>query len=640
MPSERHIRDERERALWKSMTESSWRYYAWVGFLSAVICWGVYAYITQLRSGLGVTGMRDQIFWGLYIVNFVFFIGISHAGTLISSILRLSDATWRQPVTRLAEAITVAALFIGGLMPVIDLGRPDRLHNIFLYGRIQSNLVWDILSVATYLTGSILFLWLLMVPDIAMLRDYYPAAGRLRKRFYRICALGYQGIDRQHAYLEKANHIMTIVILPLAVSVHTVVAWIFAMSLRPGWQSTIFGPYFVVGAIFSGIAASITAMYVFRRVYHLEGYLKDIHFRNLGYLLLVLTLTYLYFNINEYLTIGYKMAGHERQLLNLLFHGSYAPLFWGVQIGCVLLPAVILGTVLGVGVLRERFVIFGTVSASVLVIIGAWVKRYLVVVPTLSSPFMPVQGMSAEWLYYRPTWVEWAITAASLAGFLLFYTVFSKLFPIVSIWENREPADEHQEKKYGVISDLPGKSNWPMRRTIRNSLVLLVVLIPSISWAMPRGNIVKVPTVLSISSVTSEILPGQTTITAALTDYKGRPVSDASIKFSMKTHFGRLDLGLFSTDEKGEAKLSSTDRRLGKFIVSARFEGNNSYKAAEATEEIDFGKLPEPSLPPEGVLNFPYSTFNAGWPFILFYGFCWIMFAYAFGWLIFWKMRF
>lgn len=630
------LNNERERNLWNSMITSSWQYYAWLAFLFSVIALGFYAYLLQLRNGLIVTGLRDQISWGVYITDFVFFIGISHAGTLISSILRLTHANWRQPITRLAEAITVSALMIGGLMPLIDMGRPERVLNMIIYGRIQSNLLWDIFSIATYLTGSLLFLWLLMVPDIAMLRDNYPDQGRFRKTLYKMLALGYQNTSTQSSLLEKANHAMTIIILPLAISVHTVVAWIFAMSLRPGWNSSIFGPYFVVGAIFSGIAASILAMAAFRKIYRLQDYIKPLHFCNLGYLLLTLTLIYLYFNINEYLTIGYKMAEHDRHLLDQLFSGQYAWLFWGVQLVGVLIPTALLITVLGIGKLRERFAISGTVIASVLVIIGAWFKRYMIVVPTLSSPFLPTQNLSWEWMNYRPTWIEWSITAAAFAGFLLFYTIFSKLFPIISIWETREVETETSQAKEAK----PTSNLVSLLKPGVVSMLAILMLFSFTARAEENATPIKpAPTAINISSTSKGESPNATvTINANLTTTDGKPVPDMPVQFEMKTLFGKLKLGLFPTDENGKATIKLNDKRYGKYRITANFRGDDAYKASSGAAEIDFGTRPAPSLPSEGVLIAPYSSFIVALPFLIFYGSCWVVFFYV-GYLTMWRMR-
>src|SRR3990170_3164484 len=257
-------RERLEEAALAPITKTSRWYYAWVGFLLMVIAWGVYAYSRQLHDGLIVTGMRDRISWGLYITTFVFFIGISHAGTLISAILRVSQARWRTPITRMAEFITAVALICGALFVIIDLGRPDRVLNVVIYGRWQSPII----------------------PDLALFRDRL--AGRVsvwRTWLYDLLSVRWQGTDVQWRSMAAAITTAMILIIPIAVSVHTVVSWIFAMTLREPWNSTIFGAFFVAGAIFSGVATLIVVMAILRKVYHLEEYITEKHFVYLGYLL-------------------------------------------------------------------------------------------------------------------------------------------------------------------------------------------------------------------------------------------------------------------------------------------------------------------------------------------------------------------
>src|SRR5450432_2859450 len=246
---------------------------------------GLVAWGHQLRSGMGVTGLKRPVFWGFYLVNFVFWIGISHAGTLISAILRLTDAGWRKPVTRAAEAITVFALMIGGMFPIIHLGRAWLFYWLFpypnsrlLWPNFRSPLMWDVTAISTYLTGSTIFLYLPLIPDVAQLAEH---AKGWRLRVYRLLALGWSGSDREWHALERAMKLMAGIILAVAVSVHSVVAWDFAMAVSPMWHSTIFAPYFVVGAIFSGLAGLIVALTIVRKSMHLENYLTPHHFGNL-----------------------------------------------------------------------------------------------------------------------------------------------------------------------------------------------------------------------------------------------------------------------------------------------------------------------------------------------------------------------
>jgi molybdopterin-containing oxidoreductase family membrane subunit len=397
-------------------------FYVTVGILAVIILWGAIAYWTQFSEGLGVTGLHQPVSWGFYITNFVFFIGISHAGTLISAILRLSKAEWRRPITRMAEVITVMVLFIGAGQILVDLGRPDRMLNIIQYGRYQSPLLWDATSISAYMTASLTYLYIPMIPDIAILRD---RAGKW-KLFYSVLALGWTGTERQQRVLNRAIAILAVLVIPIAVSVHSVVSFVFSMTLQPMWHSTIFGPYFVVGAIFSGIAALIVAMIAFRKAYGLESYLKPIHFRYLGQLLLVMSLLWFYFTFAEYLTGYYGAEPEEMKVFWSKFTGPYWPFFWGMVVTNLAIPVPCLMRL-------GRRTIGKVLVASLSVTVGMWLERFIIVVPTLSNPRLPF----GEGIYF-PTWVEWGEMAGSFALFALFYVLFTKVFPVISIWEIRE----------------------------------------------------------------------------------------------------------------------------------------------------------------------------------------------------------
>ena len=403
-----------------------------IWFLLLIFLSGVCAYIYQLREGLVVTAMRDYVSWGLYISVFIFFIGISHVGALMSAILRLTNAEWRYPITRMAEAITFASLLFAGLMPIFDLGRPDRILHLFQYGRIQSPIVWDILAIATYFVGSLIFLYLPMIPDLALLRDSSKNFSSWKRKIYSKFSLQWNNTPLQKKLLERSIGIMTVIILPIAVSVHTVVSWLFAMTLHPGWSSTIFGPYFVSGAIMSGCAAVIIAMAAFRKAYHLEKFITLKHFQKLSVLLLVLALIYFYFNVNEYGVPAYKMEHSEKSFLEDLFYGKYSGVYWTIQIAGLFIPILLLAF----SALRKSIGIM--VIASSLIVIGSIIKRYLIVIPALLHPFIPIQNAPENYSSYFPSATEWLIVAGSFAGFLLVYIGFSRLFPIVPIIETAQ----------------------------------------------------------------------------------------------------------------------------------------------------------------------------------------------------------
>ncbi len=424
------VRDD----LWRPLAGASKRYTLTLALLSAIALWGLVAWGYQIHVGIGVAGIQRPVFWGFYLVDFVFWIGISHAGTLISAILRLTDADWRKPVTRAAEAITVFALIIGGMFPLIHLGRVWLFYWLFpfpnsrlLWPNFRSPLMWDVTAISTYLTGSIIFLYLPLIPDVAQLAEQ---ATGWRLRVYKMLALGWTGSDREWHALERAMKLMAGIILAVAVSVHSVVAWDFAMAIAPMWHSTIFAPYFVVGAIFSGLAGLIVALNIIRRTLRLERYLLPHHFHNLAKLLLLMSLLWLYFTFSEHLTVWYGNDPKEMNVFGARLRGRFAPEFWVMVFVNFVVPFVLLG------IRRLRSIASATI-ASAGVLFGMWLERYLIVIPTLSLP-----RLSSAWGRYSPSWVEISITAATFAAMAALYLIFAKLFPIVSIWEFEPPEEE------------------------------------------------------------------------------------------------------------------------------------------------------------------------------------------------------
>jgi Ni/Fe-hydrogenase subunit HybB-like protein len=419
--------DQMTDDLLRPLEGASGRYWTALAFFGGIVIAALCAFAWQVYGGIGVAGIRRPVFWGFYITNFVFWIGLSHAGTLISAILRLANATWRRPVTRCAEVITVFALSIGATFPVIHLGRPWLAFWLFPYPsergiwpNIRSPLLWDFFAINTYLLGSVTFLLLPMIPDMALIRD---RATGLRKKVYSVVSIGWRGTPKQWHRLESAMQIMAVAVIPVAVSVHSIVSWDFAMAPVPAWHSTIFAPYFVCGAIFSGIAALIIAMALLRKFLHLEEYLLRIHFENLGKLLLVMSLLWFYFVFAERLTIWYGNEPSEMTVFWVTQTGSFSPLFWLMVICNFVIPFPILA-------IKKLRTITGCVIASIGVVIGMWLERFLIIVPSLSHKYLPYSFGT-----YRPTWVEITITAGTFAAMALLYMLFSKTVPIISIWE-------------------------------------------------------------------------------------------------------------------------------------------------------------------------------------------------------------
>lgn len=408
-------------------------YLAAAAFCLAVAAAGAVAWGIQIDRGMVVTGLARPVYWGFYIVNFVFWIGISHAGTLISAILRLTEAGWRKPVTRAAEAITLFALMIGGMFPLIHLGRVELFYWLLpypnerlLWPNFRSPLVWDMMAILTYITGSFLYLYLPLIPDFALLAR---RTRGLRSKIYALLSLGWSGADYQWNALERATKLMAAIILAIAVSVHSVVAFDFSMSLAPMWHSTIFAPYFVAGAIFSGIAALVIVMAAIRKFLRLETYLRPVHFDNLGKLLLLMSVFWLYFTLSEHLTVWYGNNPLEMNVFQAREHGGFG-LASAVMVVCnFVIPFILLG-------IRKLRTIPTIVCSGFSVLIGMWLERFLIVLPTLANP--PLQAAAGV---YRPSAVELAITAATFASMALLYLLFVKAVPIIAVWEYEHEAD-------------------------------------------------------------------------------------------------------------------------------------------------------------------------------------------------------
>ena len=441
---EQVYRTKRGRALLGHTVNTSLKYKLWVGFLLLIIIIGGYAYYRQLKLGLIVTAMRDYTSWGIYISNFVFFVAISLVGSLISSILKLNKNDWSRPLTRVSEIIAVSAIICAAVIIIVDMGRPDRFFYVIMHLRIQSPIIWDVIIISTYLVISILLLYLSLLPDIALCRDRLTAVPKWKKWMYRVLSINWSNHPKQIETHYKITKILAISVLPVAFAIHTVTSWLFATTWRPGWDSTNLGPYFVSGAFMAGAAVIIVAMYLIRVHLKLKKYITELHFENMGKLLVLLSLVYLYFNINEYLGPAFKMVGVEGEHITELFTGKYAPMYWFVQLGGLILPIFFLIF----KPFRKPLPIF---IISIFVVLGAWFKRFLIVIPSLQHPYLPIQGVDESYLHYNPTWEEWAITMSSFAWFLLIITVLIKLFPVIPVL--KEKLDSETAVKLNIFKN-------------------------------------------------------------------------------------------------------------------------------------------------------------------------------------------
>ncbi len=411
--------------LLRPIKHTSKEFYPFVLFLAAVTFGAIYAYTLQLSQGLGVTGLNDITIWGAYIVNFIFFIGISHAGIAISAAVRLMKSQRYKPIARIAELLTIVSLAMAGLSIVIDLGRPDRSFLLlvkYLDRFRESPLIWDITAVATYLTLSSTYLYL------TLRRDFKIASERVtgwRKRFYLLLIPGYQ--EDEHSTIERLSFWLSVTILPVMVMVHTTVAWIFALlGSRPLWFTAFAGPYYIIAAIASGIGSVVVIAAIMRRIYHWDDILEPMVFKGLANVSMFTTLIYIYMMLAE--QIGALYAGPEAELivsLSWLF-GDFSHIFWAMTTIGLLVPFLFL--------LWQAFKpgyvnIDGSAIMCTILVIAFWFKRYMIIVPTLSIGIQQV-GI------YGPTWVELAITCGAFAFPILLYTLMSKIVPLIELEEH------------------------------------------------------------------------------------------------------------------------------------------------------------------------------------------------------------
>jgi Ni/Fe-hydrogenase subunit HybB-like protein len=405
-------------------------YYLLLLITASVFGFGFFAWMYQIHKGIGVAGITHPVKWGVYITNFVFWVGIAHSGTLISAILFLFRTEWRTTIYRSAEAMTVIAIMTAGLFPLIHLGRVWFFYYLIpypdpklLWPNFRSPLIWDVFAVTTYFIISFTFLYMGLLPDIAAVRD---RASGIRKKMYSVLSLGWMGTDREWRHHSSAYLFLAAMATPLVVSVHSVVSWDFAMSIVPGWHSTIFAPYFVAGAIHSGLAMVLTLLIPLRRFFHLEDYITKRHFENLAKVIILTGLIMAYSYATEFFMAWYSGNIYEHEIFKYRMIGDYAPEFWIMVVFNTIVPLFLFFKKIRTSTV-SLFII------AILINIGMWFERFVIIVTSLAHEYIPF-----SWGLYRPTWVEIAITAGSFGMFGLIFLLFIKLLPSVAISEVKE----------------------------------------------------------------------------------------------------------------------------------------------------------------------------------------------------------
>jgi Ni/Fe-hydrogenase subunit HybB-like protein len=405
---------------------------------------GLFCFLYQVYTGLGAAGYRHPVYWGVYITNFVFWVGIAHSGTLISAILYLFRAKFRVSIYRIAEAMTVFAVLTAGLFPIIHLGRPWFFYWLFpypnqreLWVNFKSPLLWDVFAVSTYLTVSSVFFFVGMIPDIAAIRDKVVEVPR--KIVYTILSLGWKGSNWEWLHYSRAYLYFAAFATPLVLSVHSVVSWDFAMADLPGWHSTIFAPYFVAGAIFSGLAMVISLTVPIRKIFKLEEYITLDNYDGMAKMIILTSGIVAYSYGTEILMAWYTGNPAEWGQTYYRMTGQYAPFYWIMIICNVVIPIPLWFK----AVRRNIKVLF---IISIFINIGMWFERFNIIVISLSQGFEP-----GSWGIYKVSWVEMGITAGSFAWFFMFFLIFIKTLPALSIAELKEilPIPRKEAKHHG-----------------------------------------------------------------------------------------------------------------------------------------------------------------------------------------------
>src|SRR5262245_30606878 len=439
-------------------------YWILLAALTGVVAAGLAGWAVQLRSGMGVSGFNDSSFWSIDLADVVTFIGVSYGGAVISAVLRLTGASWWAPLSRMAEGTAVVTVRIGGALIFPHLGRPERTWELVTRPELSSPIFWDFVAISTYAIGSIIFFILPLFPDLAILhRDRREQIGR-RARLYAAFSQGWAGAPRQRRVLNGALGLTAIMIIPLAVSVHSVLSWAFSLVTRPWWHESVWAPYFVVAALYSGVALVILVVAGFRRAYHLEEFITERHFRRLGFILAAFAAAYLYLTFADILPDAYAGERDSTAVFQLLLTGRFAPYFWTFIVAAGLLPLLL------VAIPRTRTV-SGMVVAAALVVPAMWLKRMIMV----TGPATYDRITSAFGAYHF-TWTYISITLAATAAVPLLLMLLFRVVPLLSI-------DEIQEAE-GIQDTVPAAAQRvPLRPTAAQGPAQ-----PAASSALPAGQ--------------------------------------------------------------------------------------------------------------------------------------------------------
>lgn len=560
------------------------KFWVAIAALSAVVAAGIVAWVVQLQQGMGVAGFTNRSFWAIDLTNVVTFIGVSYGGAVVSAILLLTGATWRAPLARIAEGMAVVTVIIGAAFIIPHLGRPDRLLYMITQPNFKSPIFWDFVAITTYMIASFVFFFLPLVPDMAILRHAHSEElGRGRRYLYRICSQGWIGSIRQHRVLRGAIGILAILIIPLAVSVHSVLAWAFSLVNRPGWHESIWAPYFVIAALYSGIALVIVIAVGFRRGYHLEAFITERHIVRLGFIMAALGATYLYLTFADMLPGAYVGERGISEVIYDMILGKTALSFWAFIVAGGIVPILLVA-------LPWTRNIWGMATAATLVVIALWLKRLVMVSET--SHYDQLTRSFGQ--YYQFTWVSITITLAGVAAIPLMLMLLFRVVPILAIDEVEALAAKTPHHP------TPARASHGLGIMGGVFLVLIAVGAIGIGGAAPAVAASHTPPTITVTAVAS----GPEVALTATVKVDGTPVADELVSFYESTTMFRpgtnpVPVGKGLTDLNGIAEVSYVAVVNGPRTVSAIYYFDVEGEPAIGSTQVDVNGAISPYVPPE-----------------------------------------
>jgi Ni/Fe-hydrogenase subunit HybB-like protein len=607
---------EARKAVLRPFGKTGWFYKGLLTVLSVVVLVGLYAFYVQLREGMGVAGYNNRAFWAIYIADAITFIGVSYGGAVISAVLRLTGAEWRAPLTRLAEGMAVVTVLVGTALIVPHLGRPLMVWKMLTQPNISSPELWDFIAVTTYIVGSIVFFVLPLVPDMAIVRNANPdELGRFRLWLYKTVSRNWVGSLRQRKTLRGALGLISVVIIPLAVSVHSVLSWDFSLVTRPWWHESIWAPYFVVAALYSGVALVILVVAAFRRAYHLEAIITQRHFVRLGFIMAAFAATYLYLTFADMLPGAYVDEPATASIFYELIVGRYAVYFWTFFVGGGLLPLLLVA-------LPWTRNVTGMVIAAAVVIPSMWLKRMLMVVAPAN--FDRVTEAFGD---FRPTWVSGAITLAAVAAVPLGLMLLFRVVPLVSIEELDEVSGAHDEpgekdgketgEEAGKATEAAevtapqaagtkarrvadpgrpsGRRRWLFRAAGSLAVVGLAVGALGLGGATPASAADKKPVKKpAVIALTGQDTGKEVQLTATVT-VDNKPLPKVKVDFQQASSTYKIakfvPIGTVTTDAKGVASLMYKSPVDGSQNFTVKFAGDALTAPATANATVDVQKV-------------------------------------------------